>query len=183
MKKKYELNADSSAQQLQDGEDVGKLNQVIVKTEIRPNGTLRIRHYFDNCPTMAEQHTAHESNINWLMKRFKPDELASYIAARAAHKKEIIGHDFSKEPNLQDGKNIIYQSKQNFEALPEEVKNNFKSHLEFLKFVDNPSNVEKMLKLGIITKKQIAEIKIPEAQTQPPKDADDVGGEGQKGKK
>lgn len=159
-----------------DGEDLGKLNEIKTVVTIRPDGSRRIRHYYDNCPTLAEQHTAHLSDINYLIKRYKPDELASYIAARSQHKQEIIGHDFSREPSLQDAKNIIYRSRQEFEALPEEIRTSFKNHLEFLKFIDNPANAEKMLKLGILTKKQIDSVKIPDHLSDDVQ-ADDVGGQ------
>lgn len=139
-----------------------KLGEVIVKQSIRKDGSIRIQQDFSNCPTMAEQHTAHLTNVNYLMEKYKPDELASYLAARNAHRQEIIGHDFSREPNLQEAKNVIYQSKQAFEELPEETKRHFNSHLEFLKFIDNPQNAEKMLKLGILKPRDIEKIKIPE---------------------
>lgn len=139
-----------------------KLNQVITKTTIRADGTLRIQQDFSNCPTLTEQHTAHLTNINYLMEKFQPDELAAYIAARNQYRQEILGHDFSQEPSLQDAKNIIYKSKQEFESLDDDIKRNFSNHLEFLKFIDNPANAEKMLKLGILTKKQLNNITIPE---------------------
>lgn len=135
-----------------------KLNEIIVVRTTRPNGTRRIQRDFQYCPTMSEQHTAHLSNINYLMSRYKPDELAAYIAARGAHKKEIIGHDFSQEPSLQEAKNVVYQARQNFEALPEEIKSHFKNHVEFLKFIDNPANADKMVKLGILKPKQIEDL-------------------------
>lgn len=139
-----------------------KLNEVIIKTTVRPNGTLRIQQDFSNCPTMAEQHTAHLTNLNYLIAKYKPDELAAYMAAREVHRREILGHDFSVEPSLQEAKNIIYKSRKEFDELPEDVKSQFKNHVEFLKFIDNPANAEKMLKLGILTQKQIDNIQIPE---------------------
>lgn len=141
------------------------LNKIIIKETKRENGTVRIQQDFTNCPTMAEQHTAHLTDINYLIEKYKPDELAAYIAAREQYRQEIVGHDFSKEPNLQEAKNIIYQSKQEFEKLPDDVKLQFKNHLEFLKFIDNPANKEKMLKLGILTETQIEKIEIPETDT------------------
>lgn len=145
----------------------GKLNEVIIVETIRPDGSRRVQQDFSLCPTMAEQHTAHLTDINYLIKKYKPDELASYLAARAEHRREIEGHDFSTEPNLQEGRNIIYQSKEAFKALPDEVKNHFSSHLEFLKFIDNPQNVEKMVKLGIATLRQIEQVKIPDNNNPP----------------
>lgn len=151
-------------------EEAAKLNVVIMKETRRPDGSLRIQQDFSNCPSLAEQHSAHLTDINYLMKKYKPDELAAYIAARNQYRAEILGHDFSAEPSLQEAKNVILNSRQSFEALPDDVKNHFASHLEFLKFIDNPANEEKMLKLGILTKKEIDSVKIaddkPQAQPQ-----------------
>lgn len=139
-----------------------QLNQVIIKETIRPNGTIRLQQDFSNCPTRAEQHTAHLTDINYLIQRYKPDELAAYIAAKSKSKQEIIGHDFSKEPDLQGAKNIIYKSKQQFEALDPKIRDSFKNHVEFLKFIDNPANAEKMVQLGLLTKKQVTDLQTPE---------------------
>jgi len=134
----------------------GKLNEVITIVTKRKNGTTRIQQDFQFCPTLAEQHTAHLTDINYLIEKHKPDELAAYIAARHQYRTEILGHDFAAEPNLQEARNITYKLQQNFQALPDEVKNNFKNHVEFLKFIDNPANQDKMIKLGLMTKKEIA---------------------------
>lgn len=133
----------------------GELNKVIIHHTKRPDGSIRVQHDFSNCPSMAEQHTAHLSDLNYLISKYKPDELSAYLAARNNYRQEIVGHDFTKEPDLQEGKNIAYKLKKAFNDLPEEIKNQFKNHVEFLKFIDNPANAEKMVKLGLLTKKQI----------------------------
>lgn len=152
----------------------GKLNEIITKVTIRPDGSRRIQQDFSACPSLAEQHTQHLSDVNYLMEKYKPDELAAYLHSRNQYRREILGHDFSVEPNLQDAKNVVYQSKQHFLNLPEEVQTQFKNHLEFLKFVDNPQNAQKLIKLGILTAEQLKEIQIPEqfnpnAVSPPPK--------------
>lgn len=139
-----------------------KFNEVIIHETRRPEGSIRYQLDFSNCPTMAEQHTAHLTNINYLMEKYKPDELAAYLAARNQYRQEITGHDFSREPDIQEAKNIIYESKQAFEELDPDIKNNFSSHIEFLKFIDNPNNVQKMIKLGIMTLKEVERIQIPD---------------------
>lgn len=139
-----------------------KLNKMITHETRRPDGSIRVQFDYSNCPTLTEQHTAHLTNINYLMEKYKPDELAAYIAARNQYRQEILGHDFSKEPSLQDANNIVYRSKQEFENLDPKIKYSFKNHVEFLKFIDNPANAEKMLELGILTKKQIKNLQIPE---------------------
>jgi len=146
------------------------LNQVIIKTTVRKDGTLRIQQDFSNCPTLAEQHTAHLTDINYLIKTYKPDELAAYIAARNQYRQEIVGHDFSQELTLQEAKNVVYRSQKEFEELDPKIKDSFKNHLEFLKFIDNPANASKMLDMGILTKKQIENLQSLETvpQASPP---------------
>lgn len=132
-----------------------QLNQSLYKITKRSNGTIRIQQDFSYSPTMAEQHTAHLTDINYLIKKYKPDELAAYIAARNQYRQEILGHDFASELTLQEAKNVVYRSQQEFERLPDDIKYSFKNHVEFLKFVDNPQNAEKLIKLGYITKEQL----------------------------
>lgn len=145
----------------------GTLNEIVRINTVRKNGSRRRQLDFQFCPTMAEQHTAHLSDINYLIEKYKPDELDAYLAARSQHRQEIVGHDFSKELDLQDAKNVVYQSRQAFEALDENLKSQFKNHVEFLKFIDNPANAEKMLKLGLLVKEDLNKLLIPEPVAQP----------------
>lgn len=149
----------------------GKLNELIEIVTIRPDGSRRIQWSYENCPTLTEQHTAHLTDINYLMERYQPDELAAYISARSQYRQEIIGHDFSREPDLQGAKNIVYQSRKAFEALPDDLKSHFKNHVEFLKFIDNPQNCEKMIKLGLLKEAQLEKLKIPDETAVVVKDA------------
>lgn len=142
--------------------DKALLGKAVIKTTVRPDGSLRIQQDFSYCPTMAEQHTGHLTDINYLMSRYQPDELAAYIAARSSYRQEILGHDFSKEPSLQAAKNVVYESRQIFQELPEDIQSQFKNHVDFLKFIDNPANAEKLVKMGILTKKQLEKAIIPE---------------------
>lgn len=145
----------------------GELNEVIYIHTKRKNGSLRVQQDFQFCPTLAEQHTAHLTDINYLVQKYKPDELAQYISARTQHRQEIIGHDFSAEPSLQDAKNVVVRSKNAFNELPDDFRSQFKNHLEFLKFIDNDDNVQKLIKLGVLTPKQIQNIKIDDPISSP----------------
>lgn len=140
-------------------EDVSELwGQKVIKETRRADGSLDVSYHFDYCPSMAEQHTAHLSDINWLIKKYQPDELAAYIASKNAHRMEIKGHDFSHEPNLQEGMNEAYRLKQEFLKLPDNIKNQFQNHVEFLKFIDNPINQDKLVNMGLLTRKDVAEL-------------------------
>lgn len=157
----------------------GKLNELQWTEYIREDGSRRVAFGYEFCPTLAEQHTAHLSNLNYLMEKYQPDELAAYIAARTQHRVEILGHDFSAEPTLQEAKNQVYKSKQAFEALPDHVKDQFKSHIEFLKFIDNPANEETILKLGIVKKRELENIKITKESGAAQQSTNADAGEGQ----
>lgn len=136
----------------------GVLGECIFIEERRPDGSLHLAQDFSNCPSMAEQHTAHLTDINYLMETYRPDELAAYINARNQHRKEILGWDFSSEPSLQDAKNVVNDIRKRFEELDPEIRNQFKNHLEFVKFIDNPQNAERMIKLGLATKRELKEL-------------------------
>ena len=139
--------------------DKRKLGEVVIVESVRADGSRRIQQDFSACPTLAEQHTAHMTDINYLMEKYQPDELAAYIAARAAYRQEILGHDFSTEPSMQDAMNIVYRSRVEFNNLDEDIRNKFKNHVEFLKFIDNPDNAEKMIKYGILKPRQVEALK------------------------
>ncbi|WNK14291.1 MAG: internal scaffolding protein [Microvirus sp.] len=143
------------------------LTNALIKETIRPDGSRRIQQDFSHCPSMTEQHTAHLTDINYLIQKYKPDELAAYIAARNQHRREILGWDFSQELNLQEAQNVVYRSRQAFEELPEEIKKNFKNHVEFIKFIDNEANVEKMIEFGILSRKEIDAVKIEKPEPVP----------------
>lgn len=146
-------------------EELGKLNEVIYHSEHRPDGTVSHALDFSNCPSMAEQHTAHLTDINYLMEKYQPDELAAYLAARNQYRQEILGHDFSSEPSLQDAKNSVLALRTAYENLKPELRNQFKNHVEFLKYIDNPANKEKLIKLGLLKESEINKLT---PQTPPP---------------
>lgn len=141
----------------------GKLDELIIKETIRPDGSRRIQYDYSFCISRTDVHSAHLTDLNYLIEKYQPDELAQYIAARSQYRAEILGHDFSQEPNLQDAKNLIYRSRQEFEALPDDVRMHFRSHLDFLKFMENPANKEKAIKLGLLSPEQIQKIEISKA--------------------
>lgn len=135
-----------------------KINELIIRETLRENGTLRYQLDYSNCPTMTEQHTAHLTDLNYLIKTLKPDELVAYMGQRAQYRQEILGHDFSVEPDKQSAMNTIYTLKKNYQKLMEdhpELNGLFKNHVEFLKYLDNPANQEKLLRMGVMTKEEI----------------------------
>lgn len=150
----------------------GKLNEVIMVYTRRPNGSLRIQQDYQFCPSMAEQHTAHLTDLNYLMDKYKPDELAQYLAARTSHRRELPSHDYSKELSMQDAMNYVVLTRKAFDSLNPQQKSFFRNHVEFMKYLDNPRNQEALIKLGILERKTINELNqttAPSTATTPPK--------------
>lgn len=141
----------------------GKMITHMVKRE---NGSIRVVYDFQNCISRTDPTGARDTDLNYLMERYQPDQLAMYIAARNQHRPEIKGHDFTREPDLQTAKNEVYRLKSEFEKLPEEIKNRFGTVDKFLKFIDNPANAEKLVELKLLTKKQIQKLE-PEPMPTP----------------
>lgn len=146
----------------------GDLNEVIFLETRRPDGSLRIQQDFQFCPSMAEQHSAHLTDINYLIEKYTPDELVQYIQAKDFARREIIGHDFSQEPNLQEGMNVVYGLRKAYDELSPDIKMHFKNHVEFVKFIDNPANQEKMIKIGLLKQKDIEKLSTKVFETAAP---------------
>lgn len=119
-----------------------KFNEVLIKEERRPDGTLKVSFDYSNCPSQAEQGTAHLTDVNYLMETYTPDEFAQYIAMKSHQKQPLPNRDYSTELSYQDSLNVVYQIRQMHENLPDDVRNYFKTPLDLMKFIDNP----KMLK-------------------------------------
>lgn len=58
--------------------------------------------------------------------------------------------DFSEVPEYQESMNIIVRAREQFDALPSELRDRFANSPErFLEFTSNPKNVEEMVSLGL----------------------------------
>lgn len=140
-------------------EEMGILDQVITIETPRNDGRgPRIQFDYQNCPSRTDQSAAHLTDINYLMKKYSPDELTMYLATRNSQRQEILGHDFSTEPSMQDGLNLIADVRRVMEKMPKEIKAYASTPLEFVKFLDNPQNQEILIRHKILGKKEIAEI-------------------------
>lgn len=120
----------------------------------RPNGSKRIIQWGRHLPSLTEQHHKEVNDINILMSKYTPDEVAQILIAKGMNKQEILGHDFSLEPNLQEAKNQVYNIKKYFNELPDHIKRNFASAKEFLLFCDDKQNIEQLRQWGLAKKQE-----------------------------
>lgn len=145
-----------------------EFNKVIHVEVRRPDGSLRVAQDFSNCVSMTDQSRAHETDINYLMKRHQPDELAAYISARNINRKEILNHDFSQETDMAQSLTLVGKAKKVFEELPIELRSKFKNVVQFFQYLDNPGNEDKLIQFGLATKEQIAKLRAQEPTTRKP---------------
>lgn len=113
-------------------------------------GRYEIQQCFKDVPSMTDQAGINENNLNHLMQKYKPDELALFLHAKNGHKKPLLDHDFSLEPDLQTAKNIAYAITEDFKNLPLNIQQMFGfKPTEFLAFADNPQNEKQLEAWGL----------------------------------
>lgn len=131
-------------------------------------GRYRIQMDFTDVPSQADQSQRDENNISLLVKKYKPDELAVYLAAKQANRPVIENHDFSQEPELMESMNIALRIRQEFESLPEMIQNMFKGKpSEFLKFCENPKNLPQLVQWGLAEKVEQIQKEIEPSKSKP----------------
>lgn len=118
----------------------------------REDGSVFWGQDFTGCISKTEPHHAKETDINYLVAKYKPDELAAYLIAR--NPREPFFHDFSMEPGPQEARDLQYKIKSHFNKLPERLQQFFGTALEYLKFVDNPDNMSALKQLGLSKQNQ-----------------------------
>ena len=104
------------------------------------------------------------TDLNYLIAKFKPDELAAYMAARNSYRQEILDHDFSMEPELADAKAMVNAARRVMQMLPADVLQQFHSPLDFLRYLDNPQNQEALIKAGILTRRDIQPVVVSQSR-------------------
>lgn len=117
--------------------------------------TPRIIQDFSETVSLTDQHTASMNDLNYLVQRYTPDELTNYLIAKGRSHPPIQGHDFSKEPSLQDAMNEVIRIKKIYNDLPQEIQAQFKNPLDFVKFVDNPQNAQRLVKMGLLQTEEL----------------------------
>lgn len=132
----------------------GEIFESIEAVPLEQRIYIRVQQDFTGMPSLTDQSQIDENNIGKLMQKYTPDELQAYILARTAGKREIVGHDFSQEPSLQEAKNIAYRISEEFKALPQYIRKEFDTPTEYLMFCSNPQNTPQLEAWGLAKKKE-----------------------------
>lgn len=95
------------------------------------------------------QSDAESCDINRIMKRYeKTGALPDMIVRNATY------GDFAEVPDFQEALNIVRKAELQFNSLEASIRNRFNNNpAEFLAFVNDPSNMDEMIKMGLAVKK------------------------------
>lgn len=109
-------------------------------------------------PSMTKQSFKRECDINVLLAKYRK---TGFIDHLAKHQGQYA--DLPNGQSYHEAMNMILDAQESFNQLPSEIRNMFKNDpREFLDFVDDPSNAEKLKDLGL------AVIDSPRRESAPP---------------
>lgn len=97
-------------------------------------------------PSRTQQHFADECDINQIVARC--------IKTRTPlpYREDGIYGDFTAIDDYATAIDAIGEANSNFEMLPASIRDRFKNDpAQFLRFVDNPANLQEMINLGLVS--------------------------------
>lgn len=103
-------------------------------------------------PSLTQQHFKDECDINHIMKRYRETGMLVDPLQRATAKPQF--GDFSTAFDFMEAQNIIARARENFDALPSHLRERFGNNpAAMLSFLENESNYEEAVKLGLLEKR------------------------------
>jgi len=109
----------------------------------------------------TKQQFADDCNINKILAKYKISGVIEHVKKNASYLECPTGLDFHEAQNL------ILDAQKTFDDLPAHVRKEFNNNpAEFLTFVENPENVERMEELGLIDTPEVVPEPIVEAATE-----------------
>ena len=107
---------------------------------------------FNDEPSMTQQQFKSQCDINQIIKKFEKTGLVTHLN----HSQGQYG-DFSKISNFQENLNMVMQAQMAFDALPAAVRKRFANDpSQLLDFIQDDSNYDEALKLGLVSQKESA---------------------------
>lgn len=119
-------------------------------TEIRENGSKRVTYYTEG-PSLTRQEFKDECDLGKVIARYASTLEGKDALAKA---RGFIGgrfDDVSNVPDYRTSLEQINQANETFAGLPAQVRTRFDNDPAiFLDFVDNPQNLDEMIKMGLV---------------------------------
>ena len=111
----------------------------------RTNGTKRFQIKFDQNDGRTQQHQKDECDINLIIKRHTPEQIALMATQNEGQYGDATSVDYHA------AQNIIANANTMFNDLPSEIRNQFHNDPAlFLDFTSNEENYAEMRKMGIM---------------------------------
>lgn len=108
--------------------------------------------------TRVKQSFADDCDINKILAKYKTTGVIDHVTNNGQYVDCPTGLDFH------DAQNLIIAAQQTFDELPAHVRKEFGNNpAQFLSFVENPENVERMRELGLTDPPEV----VPEPITPP----------------
>lgn len=97
-------------------------------------------------PSLAKQSFKKECDINHIMSKYLKTGLINHVAKYNGKYGESLPTDF----DYQDACNAVLEAQEIFMSVPSDIRRKFNNDpAEFLEFVKNPENIEKMYEMGL----------------------------------
>lgn len=107
-------------------------------------------------PSLTQQHFKSECDINNIMARYRETGFLTDPLKPATTKPQF--GDYSTQFDYMAAQNTIAQARESFEALPSRIRKRFANDpAEMLAFLQDESNVEEAVKLGLIEKPAVVD--------------------------
>jgi phage internal scaffolding protein len=111
----------------------------------RTNGTKRFQIKFDQNDGRTQQHQKDECDINLIIKRHTPEQIALMATQNEGQYGDATSVDYHA------AQNIIANANTMFNDLPSEIRNQFDNDPAiFLDFTSNEANYPEMIEMGIM---------------------------------
>jgi len=108
---------------------------------------------FTDDPGMTEQSHKDACNVNNIIKRMTTTGAVTHLNKMEARYGDVSGVDF------QTALEIVQGAEDSFNKLPSGVRKEFKNNPAlFLDFVNNPENEDKLVEMGLATRRELEEI-------------------------
>jgi hypothetical protein len=125
------------------------MQKVITK---RPNGSRRVVTVNDK-PSKTDQQYRDDCDVNHIMNKYAKTGIITHLAKHPGRFANV-----SEIPNLLEGFEKVNQAKQAFMDLPGSLRKRFNNDFRnMVAFLNDRSNQEEAIKLGLIELKEIAE--------------------------
>ena len=134
----------------------------------RTNGTKRFQIKFDQNDGRTQQHQKDECDINLIIKRHTPEQIALMATQNEGQYGDATSIDYHA------AQNIIANANTMFNDLPSEIRNQFDNDPAlFLDFTSNEENYAEMRKMGIMSPEPIIASESTVSVSEPVSKADD----------